>query len=177
MAPRRPVFSHLASKGGSIVTPPNGVCIISSMADQMAEPAKRPHEEIKNKSIPEPANDHASKKPKLDHAEDTNGTTDDTDVIKSFGGFQVTKVLNEDSQRKSIFLLGRFGDSKKDAVVMLEKTPFSEDVAKDMLTKTSILKNVMHNDIYGTYQLFPKQELNGKLFAMLKRLLDGATDY
>ena len=158
------------------MTPPNGVCIISSMADQMAEPAKRPHEETENKSIPEPANDHASKKAKLDHVEGTNGTTDDTDVIKSFGGFQVTKVLNEDSQRKSIFLLGRFGDSKKDAVVMLEKTPFSEDVAKDMLTKTSILKNVMHNDIYGTYQLFPKQELNGRLFAMLKRLLDGATD-
>lgn len=135
------------------------------MADQTGEHAKRPHEETENESITEPTNGHASKKPKLGDAGDMNGTTDEqSGVIKSFGGFQMMKVLNEDSQRKSIFLLGRFGDSDKEAVVILEKTPFSEDLAKNMLTETSVLKNVMQNDIYGTYELIPKRELNGRFF-------------
>ena len=136
------------------------------MADQAVQTGKRPHVETENESATEPANGHASKKTKLD----ANGTIDDgtcvePGVITSFGGFHTMKVLNEDSERKSIFLLGRFGESGKDAVVILNKTPLSEELSKDMLTETSALKNIMQNDIYGTYELFPKPELNGMFVA------------
>ena len=136
------------------------------MADQTVQTGKRPHVETENESATEPTNGHVSKKTKLE----VNGTIDEgtclePGVITSFGGFHTTKVLNEDSERKSIFLLGRFGESGNDAVVILNKTPLSEELAKDMLTETSALKNIMQNDIYGTYELFPKPDLNGKFVA------------
>lgn len=141
------------------------------MADQKSETAKRPHMEAESESILEPTNDHASKKPKLDKVGHMNNTTDEhTGVITSFGEFRTTKVLNEDSQWKSMVLLGRFGKSDKDAVVILNKTPLSEELAKEMLTETSVLRNIMQNDIYGTYELLPKQELNGRVGAFNSKL-------
>ena len=141
------------------------------MADQTSETAKRPHVEAESESIVEPTNGHASKKPKLDQVGHMNNTTDEhTGVITSFGEFRTTKVLNEDSQWKSMVLLGRFGKSDKDAVVILNKTPLSEELAKEMLTETSVLRNIMQNDIYGTYELLPKQELNGRVSAFNSKL-------
>ena len=59
---------------------------------------------------------------------------------------------------------GRFaGDSdSKDAVVIIEKKPFSQDHVTRMLSGDTPAQLVLHNDIYGTHELYPQQEINGK---------------
>ena len=77
-------------------------------------------------------------------------------------GFELTKVLNEDSRRKMMCVQGKFGD-RGDALVVLEKTPFSADVAKDMLTGDTDARIDIVNDVYHSQMLFPSKTNNGKM--------------
>ncbi|KAH0623251.1 hypothetical protein JD844_031337, partial [Phrynosoma platyrhinos] len=51
------------------------------------------------------------------------------------------------------------GDGK-DAVIILEKTPFQEENVAKLLKKYTKLQLQMSNDIYSTYHLHPPPELN-----------------
>ncbi|XP_042330164.1 m7GpppX diphosphatase-like [Sceloporus undulatus] len=84
------------------------------------------------------------------------------------GGFplaevSVCKVLRESARDKAIFLHGQVksasGDGK-DAVVILEKTPFQEENVAKLLKKYTKLQLQMSNDIYSTYHLYLPPELN-----------------
>ncbi|XP_033121717.1 m7GpppX diphosphatase-like [Anneissia japonica] len=100
-----------------------------------------------------------AKKRKLDEETEQKG-------LKSFDGFTVTKVLNENASSKSIFLMGKFSKDEtvnkdKDAVVILEKTPFSEETVGSLLSSKMELSLQMQNDIYGMFDGYPDKELNG----------------
>ena len=83
----------------------------------------------------------------------------------AFKNFELLRVLNENSQRKMVCLEGKFGaDDTNKAVVIMEKTPFSEDIARQILTKDTQTHRDIQNDIYGTLQLYPQPQLNGKSF-------------
>ncbi|CAM5121046.1 unnamed protein product [Natator depressus] len=75
----------------------------------------------------------------------------------------VRRVLRESARDKTIFLHGQVngasGDAK-DAVVILEKTPFQEESISDLLKNHTRLKLQMSNDIYSTYHLYPPPQLS-----------------
>ncbi|XP_054750355.1 m7GpppX diphosphatase-like [Lytechinus pictus] len=47
------------------------------------------------------------------------------------------------------------------AVVLLEKTAFTEDLLPNLMSEKSALNRSMQNDIYGVYECFPPKELSG----------------
>ncbi|KAL9979122.1 hypothetical protein ACROYT_G016734 [Oculina patagonica] len=71
--------------------------------------------------------------------------------LQSFRGFQLIKVLNENAQTKTVAAHGKFENSDSDAVVLLEKTPFSGDTLPQMLSAETSLVREFNNDIYSQY--------------------------
>ncbi|XP_074530993.1 m7GpppX diphosphatase [Halichoeres trimaculatus] len=64
--------------------------------------------------------------------------------------FQTVRVLRDSAREKNIFIHGKLAD--EEAVVILEKTPFTEDSLPDLFSG-SVLRLEMKNDIYSTYRL------------------------
>ncbi|XP_053500877.1 m7GpppX diphosphatase [Ictalurus furcatus] len=77
---------------------------------------------------------------------------------RSISGFEVGRILRESAREKNIFVHGKLDD--QEAVIILEKTPITQDVLQEML-KNSTQMLEMRNDIYSTYQLRPPPHLNG----------------
>ncbi|KAM9216954.1 m7GpppX diphosphatase [Leptosomus discolor] len=76
---------------------------------------------------------------------------------------RLRRVLRESARDKALFLHGEVASPSgegKDAVVILEKTPFQEEKVSDLLKKHTRLELRMHNDIYSTYHLYPPPELS-----------------
>ncbi|XP_060604368.1 m7GpppX diphosphatase-like [Ruditapes philippinarum] len=73
-------------------------------------------------------------------------------VLCSFKGFDIEKVIAENSRNKTTTIHAKMGG--KDAIVLLEKTPFDLDHVKKYLSDDTALKNTLKNDIYGTYEAF-----------------------
>ena len=59
-----------------------------------------------------------------------------------------------------ILLTGKFANSDSDAVVILEKTPFSEDTLSQMLSAETSLVMEFNNDIYKQYTCQPQAQFN-----------------
>ena len=59
-----------------------------------------------------------------------------------------------------ILLAGKFANSDSDAVVLLEKTPFSEDTLSQMLSAETSLVMEFNNDIYRQYTCQPQVQFN-----------------
>lgn len=55
---------------------------------------------------------------------------------------------------------GKFSNSDSDAVVLLEKTPFSEDTLSQMLSAETSLVMEFNNDIYRQYTCQPQPQFN-----------------
>lgn len=89
---------------------------------------------------------------------DENGLDDNS--IQSFRGFQLIKVLNENARSKTVAVHGKFGESESDAVVLLEKTPFSEDTLPQMLSAETSVKMEFNNDIYNQCTCQPQSRFN-----------------
>ena len=92
--------------------------------------------------------------------ENSKETSREDDILN---GFSVVRVLNENAKQKSIFVQGRFrnGDDR-DAVLIVEKTPFGETGLDEMLQKRIRVAPGMQNDIYKTFQLYVPPEHNGR---------------
>jgi Scavenger mRNA decapping enzyme (DcpS) N-terminal len=99
-------------------------------------------------------NQEAKKLKRCESDESTN-----EDLLQDFS---FISVLNENAQQKSMFIHGRFGRSNEDAVLLLEKTPFSAKSVVEMLRSPVKTKVVMHNDIYKTFEMLPPAEYNGE---------------
>lgn len=80
--------------------------------------------------------------------------------ITDLSNFVCLRVLSEYGQRKTICLEGNFTDREGKAVVWLEKTPFTEEIVKQLSTEKSLLKREFLNDIYGSYSCFADPNLN-----------------
>ena len=104
---------------------------------------------------------NSPKKRKMDLANDHRDEETSKTAPVSFEEFRTTRVLNEDPRSKAMFIEGRFADDDKKAVVILEKTPFSEDTMKKILTGKSDVKVNIQNDIYNTLDLYPPSIHNG----------------
>ena len=55
---------------------------------------------------------------------------------------------------------GKFENSDHDAVVLLEKTPFSENTLPHMLSEETSLVREFNNDIYSQYICHPQPRFN-----------------
>ncbi|KAJ8910853.1 hypothetical protein NQ315_015589, partial [Exocentrus adspersus] len=85
------------------------------------------------------------------------------ETIKDLSGFKLKNILQNNTNRKTVYLCGSFESKEGDAVVILEKTPFAEEnlnTDSDYFTEKSYLEKVFQNDIYGDYKYFPTNELN-----------------
>ncbi|XP_015757633.1 PREDICTED: m7GpppX diphosphatase-like [Acropora digitifera] len=80
--------------------------------------------------------------------------------LTSLHGFKLIKVLNENAQVKNIVLHGKFENADGDAVIILEKTPFSEETLPQFLTSETSLVKEFHNDIYSQYMCHPSSRFN-----------------
>ncbi|XP_030077395.1 m7GpppX diphosphatase [Microcaecilia unicolor] len=104
-----------------------------------------------------------NQKPKLLVNRDLLGVKTELTPAFSLSAFRVEKVLKESAREKILFLHGKVsGDSgdKKDAVMILEKTPLQVDQISNLLSEKSELKLQICNDIYSTYTLYPPPELS-----------------
>ncbi|KAB0792467.1 hypothetical protein PPYR_14426 [Photinus pyralis] len=101
----------------------------------------------------------ASKKRKLED----NKQISIHESLNNLTEFKLEKILYNNTNRKSICLQGVFHNSKEPALVLLEKTGFTEtnfNGDSEFFTEKSSLKQIFHNDIYGNYEFLPKLELN-----------------
>lgn len=91
----------------------------------------------------------------------------------SLSQIQFTRSLNEISSRKVTIFEGQYNGSK--AVVMMEKTPFSESSVKSMIgdSDNSGLNRDFVNDVYGKYNLYPRPDLNGIKTTIIHPASDG----
>jgi hypothetical protein len=83
-------------------------------------------------------------------------------VLKDFSEFQQTRILSDNSQRKTIFIEGSFNNREGKAIVLLEKKPFNEEILKNTLNSNCVLQKEFSNDIYGFYEFFPSVKYSGE---------------
>lgn len=81
-------------------------------------------------------------------------------TICDLSNFVFKRVLCDFGQRKTICVEGSFTDREGKAVIWLEKTPFSEEVVKQLSTNKSTLKKEFINDVYGSYACQIDPDLN-----------------
>lgn len=105
-----------------------------------------------------------SKKLKVEHK---NICADEENIVlenlNNLSTFKLDKIFNNNTSRKTVCLKGKFQGKAGDALILLEKTAFAEDVlASDSgyFSGKSRLEKVFQNDIYGNYQYFPEIQLN-----------------
>ncbi|KAJ8705984.1 hypothetical protein PYW07_010761 [Mythimna separata] len=101
----------------------------------------------------------SSKKIKIDHEND-NGVNDNQLELKDF---ELEKILNNNTVRKTVCVQGKFKDKSGVALIVLEKNAFTEEVLDNegYFSVDTELKTFFQNDIYGNYECFPRPSLNG----------------
>lgn len=90
---------------------------------------------------------------------------DDADSI--FHHLRDPVVLNEHKDRKALFLAGKVGCDKKDAVVIVEKKPFdtSPKSLQSLFSPDTKLEQDLLNDIYSTYAAVPASPRHSEIKA------------
>ncbi|CAH1974321.1 unnamed protein product [Acanthoscelides obtectus] len=93
---------------------------------------------------------------------DENGSTDTSihENLKDLSNFAVKEILQNNTNRKVTCLRGSFSSHPGEAVVVLEKPAFSEEILKDYFKGKDNLTKSFHNDIYGDYRYNPSSDLN-----------------
>lgn len=86
--------------------------------------------------------------------------------LTDLSGFKLKDILQNITNRKAVFLRGNFDSEEGEAVVILEKTAFSED---NLLNNTGNyfpgnhhLEKIFQNDVYGDYKYITDSVLNSK---------------
>lgn len=128
--------------------------------------------------------------PVLKHEFDDQTKTEEREVelkksihsnLRNLSKFQVTDILQNSTNRKAIFLKGIFEAEQGEAVVILEKTAFSEEHilngSGDYFPGNNQLEKVFHNDIYGDYKYVTDSQLNGKYFYRTNEKLSLMIEY
>lgn len=94
---------------------------------------------------------------------------EDQPVPYDLKNFTLTKILSNNTSRKTVVCLGTFKDlSEEDlALIILEKTAFTEenvatDTDKSYFVNFKTVENLLLNSEYGSFKCFPKGSLNGK---------------
>ncbi|CAG9572641.1 unnamed protein product [Danaus chrysippus] len=100
-----------------------------------------------------------AKKIKKDEQNDNSVT--ETDL--KLKDFIPSKILNNNTNRKTVCVLGNFRNKSGVALIILEKNAFKEDHldSKGYFSEDCELATFFQNDIYGNFECFPKPEING----------------
>ena len=92
------------------------------------------------------------------------GSAEKTDELElpDLSSFQLKRVLNENSERKEIFLEGRFPsrDDSTPAVLILGKPPFASDALPSLLNEGTKLEKTFRNDVYYKFDAMPDPRVN-----------------
>lgn len=85
--------------------------------------------------------------------------------------FKVERILSNNTNRKTVCLLGHFDEKTENALVVLEKKAFSDQDFDDSryFVDVTRLEELFVNDIYGNYELLPNQDLNSKEYLITTR--------
>ncbi|XP_018564709.1 m7GpppX diphosphatase [Anoplophora glabripennis] len=98
------------------------------------------------------------------YSENTSNSSNSIhNTIKDLSDFKLKNILQNNSNRKSVYLSGTFDSKEGDAIVILEKTAFAEENLNndsDYFTDKSHLEKIFQNDIYGDYKYFTRSKLN-----------------
>lgn len=102
------------------------------------------------------------KKIKIDN-ENGNSVNESSLEIKDF---VLEKILSNNTNRKTVCVLGKFKNKSGVALVILEKNAFKEDEldGKGYFSVETELRKFFQNDIYGNYECFPRPSVNGTSF-------------
>ncbi|XP_068624394.1 m7GpppX diphosphatase [Battus philenor] len=101
----------------------------------------------------------SSKKIKIDD-QNENGRSSDQLELKDF---VPVKILNNNTNRKTVCIQGTYRDKSGVALVILEKNAFKEEELDDKgyFSVDTKLRTFFQNDIYGNFECFPRSDLNG----------------
>ena len=82
--------------------------------------------------------------------------------VPDLSSFELKRVLNENSERKEIFLEGRFSgdESAAPAVLILGKPPFASDALPSLLNEGTKLEKTFRNDVYYKFDAMPDPRAN-----------------
>jgi hypothetical protein len=83
-------------------------------------------------------------------------------VFEDFQSFKLKEVLRNSAENKCVFVEAVHKDGGQ-AVIVLEKKPFTQEVLDNFFSEKSKLKQLFQNDIYGSYDCIPIAEACGKL--------------
>lgn len=74
------------------------------------------------------------------------------------------KVLNNNTNRKTVCVQGKFKDKTGVGLIVLEKNAFKEEEldGNGYFSEDSELRTLFQNDIYGNFECFPRSSINGK---------------
>ncbi|XP_063835412.1 m7GpppX diphosphatase isoform X2 [Ostrinia nubilalis] len=100
-----------------------------------------------------------AKKIKISQLND-NGVSENNLELKEF---IPEKILNNNTNRKTVTIQGKFKGKSGVALVLFEKNAFKEEDLNDTgyFSADTELKTFFQNDIYGNYECFPLPALNG----------------
>ncbi|XP_037875702.1 m7GpppX diphosphatase [Bombyx mori] len=99
------------------------------------------------------------KRLKIDN-ENGNNLNDNQLELKDF---VLEKILNNNTNRKTACVVGKFKDKSGVALILFEKNAFKEnDLSEEgYFSKETQLKTFFENDIYGNFECFPPSTING----------------
>ncbi|CAH2061787.1 unnamed protein product, partial [Iphiclides podalirius] len=100
-----------------------------------------------------------SKKIKIEE-QNENGVSN---VQLELKDFVPVKVLNNNTNRKTVCIQGTFRDKSGVALVLLEKNAFKGEELDDKgyFAIDTKLRTFFQNDIYGNFECYPRSEING----------------
>lgn len=81
--------------------------------------------------------------------------------FKDLSGFKLKGVLSNSADTKRLTVQGTFPDGQQ-AVVILDKKPFTEENFEELFSGESKLEQIFQNDIYGNYDCLPGVKAAGK---------------
>lgn len=84
--------------------------------------------------------------------------------------FVLEKILNNNTNRKTVCVQGKFKDKSGVALVILEKNAFKEEELDNSgyFSVDSELRTFFQNDIYGNFECFPRASINGELLKVTR---------
>lgn len=90
-----------------------------------------------------------------------NGVSDNQLELKDF---LPEKILNNNTNRKTVCIQGTFKGKSGVALILFEKNAFKEEDLNDKgyFSADTELQTFFQNDIYGNYECFPRPTLNGE---------------
>ena len=84
---------------------------------------------------------------KKDEKNEKKKENETQEVLTSFSGFKLTKILSENSDRKNVVVEGTFEEGRR-SIVVLERLPIRAEILSNILNVSLNLKNFFYNKVF-----------------------------